>query len=211
LTAASRIEARRRAPAILAISLLAALVLRSAPVRASSYLPVIEPAPSFSLIDSGGRAVSSTQLRGSVLLLDFMYTHCTTVCPMVTERMAVLERRLRETGLLGHGATLVSISFDPARDTPDWLATYAKSVGADRKGWLFLTGSEKDVANLLERYDFHIRRTASGDFDHISRVYLIDPSGNIRNIYSVSFLDPLRVENDVNSLLAEQHGSPGSR
>lgn len=184
----------------------AVMVLLSAAAAgaSASYLPVIEQAPAFTLVDPQGRTVTSSQLRGSVVLLAFMYTHCTTVCPMVTERMAAVARRLREARVLGKSVRLVSISFDPLRDTPGWLKTYSSSVDADPRCWLFLTGSREQLAGVLERYDFYVQRLSTGDFDHVSRVYLIDRSGSIRQIYSISFLDPQRIERDVDSLLAEQ-------
>jgi protein SCO1 len=169
-----------------------------------SYLPPIEKAPPFALVDQNARAVTSSDLNGSVVLLTFMYTHCTTVCPLVTERMAAVAKLLAHAGVLGKGVKLVSISFDPARDTPGWLATYSRSAGADARSWLFLTGPPSELARLLERYDFYVGKLPSGDFDHVSRVYLIDAGGTIRQIYSVSFLDPARVERDVASLIAER-------
>jgi protein SCO1 len=169
-----------------------------------SYLPLIEKAPPFALVDQNARAVNSSELDGSVVLLAFMYTHCTTVCPLVTDRMAAVAKRLARTGVLGKGARLVSISFDPARDTPGWLGTYSRSVGADPRSWLFLSGPPSQLAALVERYDFHVKQLPSGDFDHVSRVYLIDAGGTIRQIYSVSLLDPARVERDVASLIAER-------
>jgi cytochrome oxidase Cu insertion factor (SCO1/SenC/PrrC family) len=57
---------------------------------------------------------------------------------------------------------------------------------------------------VLDGYDVHVTKLPDGDFEHVSRVYLIDASGNIRQIYAVSFLDPARVEGDINSLLAER-------
>ncbi len=192
---------RRRAQVVVALAICAA-----APgAFAGGYLPIIEQAPGFALIDQQGHAVNSPGLKGSVVLLAFMYTHCTTVCPMVTERMESIAKRFGGgAGVLGNGLRMVSISFDPVRDTPAWLATYSRSVGADPRWWLFLTGSPQQVADVLDRYDFHVTRRPSGDFDHVSRVYLIDAAGSIRQIYSVSFLDPARVERDVNSLLAER-------
>jgi protein SCO1/2 len=176
----------------------------SAARASAGYLPIIERAPAFALVDQDGRAISSADLKGSVVLLAFMYTHCGSVCPMVTERMESLAKHLKSNGMLGDGIRFVSISFDPVRDTPGWLATYARSVGADPRWWLFLTGSKEQVTQVLDGYDFHVTRLADGDFDHVSRVYLIDASGNIRQIYSVSFLDPARVERDMNSLLGER-------
>jgi protein SCO1/2 len=175
-----------------------------APTANAGYLAVIEQAPAFALVDQAGHPAALSDLKGSVVVLAFMYTHCTTVCPLVTDRMQAIAKRLAGLGELGSKVKLVSISFDPARDTPAWLATYSRSVGADPRWWLFLTGSHDQIAQVLDRYDFHAEIRPNGDFNHVSRIYLIDPSGSIRQIYSVEFLDPTRVERDVTSLLAER-------
>jgi protein SCO1/2 len=178
---------------------------------AGSYLPVIEPAPRFALVDSEGHPATSAELDGQVVILAFMYTHCTTVCPMVTERMAAIAKRVGRAAPFG-AVRLVSISFDPARDTPAWLKTYSESIGADPRRWMFLSGSPEQLASVMKDYDFHVERKPTGDFDHVSRVYLIDTAARVRNIYSASFLDPPAVERDVNSLLAERRQShaPGA-
>ena len=175
---------------------------------APSYLPVIESAPSFSLVDSRGKYVTSAELRGKVLLLSFIYTHCITECPMVTSRLGQIANRLKGSGLLGTRAHLVSISFDPTRDTPSWLATYAESVGADGAWWLFLTGTPPEIAALLKRYDFYCQQRRTGDFDHVSRVYLIDQAGRIRQIYSTGFLNAEIVVRDIKSLVEESTSTP---
>jgi protein SCO1 len=188
-----------------AIAVAGTLLAVAAVARAStSYLPTIETAPAFTLVDTEGRAFDSSRLAGSVVLLTFVYTHCTTVCPATTAKMAAIAKLLKRERALGDGARLVSISFDSERDSPRWLKTYGESVGADERGWLFLTGTRDQLASLLGRYNFHVERTRTGDFDHPSRAYLIDASGRIRQIYSVSLLDPQRVARDIDSLLGEQ-------
>ncbi len=192
-------------PVACAAVLLVALAAAPSAVRAMpSYLPVIEQAPAFNLIDTDRRPVSSRVLDGKVTLLAFMYTHCASVCPLVTERMAVIAQRLKQAGLLGTQAELVSITFDPKRDTPGWLAKYAKSHGAESPSWRFLSGSQSQIDALLRSYDFHVARGRTGDFDHVSRIYLIDSAGRIRQIYSLGFLDAETVLRDVGSLLDEQ-------
>lgn len=196
---------RLRVSALTIVALLASVGLAGA---VPSYLPVIEPASSFSLVDISGKAVTSAELRGKVVLLSFIYTHCTTECPMVTSRFGKIADRLKWAGLLGGSALLVSVSFDPQRDTPRWLATYAQSIGADPTAWLFLTGDARQIAGLLESYRFYARRERTGDFDHVSRVYLIDQAGRIRQIYSTGFLNAEVVVHDIMSLIDEDSVSP---
>src|SRR3989442_1646737 len=80
------------------------------PGSPSPSLAVIGPAPPFTLVDPTGRSVSLADYAGRVVLLSFVYTTCRSACPLVTQRMAVLQRRLREAGLFGSRVGFVSIT-----------------------------------------------------------------------------------------------------
>src|SRR5207247_1471579 len=110
------------------------------PGSPSPSLAVIGPAPPFTLVDPAGRSVSLADYTGRVVLLSFVYTTCRSACPLVTQRMAVLQRRLREAGLFGSRVGFVSITVDPDRDGAATLARYAKAFGADPRGWTFPPG-----------------------------------------------------------------------
>jgi protein SCO1/2 len=196
---------KRKLTIALAVSMIA---ISPVAIAAESYLPVIEEAPQFSLTNVNGAKVRSAQLRGSVIVLTFMYTHCSSLCPLVTEKMKKIADRLGTEGLLGHGARLVSISFDPARDTPRWLKTYSESAEVDPSRWMFLSGTPDQTATLLKQYDFAAIPEPTGDYEHVSRIYLIDSGGRIRQIYSMSFLDAGLVVRDVKSLIAIDKATP---
>lgn len=91
------------------------------------------------LLDQAGRSVRirSEVFGDRVVVANFVYTTCTTVCPVSTAIMAQLQERLGAR--LGREVALVSISVDPARDTPQRLREYANQYGA-REGWVWLTG-----------------------------------------------------------------------
>src|SRR2546428_7568056 len=84
--------------------------LRGSP---SPSLAVIGPAPPFALVDPTGRSVSLADYAGRVVLLSFVYTTCRSACPLVTQRMAVLQRRLREAGLFGGRGGVRSLTRRP--------------------------------------------------------------------------------------------------
>ena len=94
--------------------------------------------PDLSLIDQHGSTVSLASLKGKPVLIDFIYTSCASTCPMLTAKMAAIAHQLGPA--LGADVTIVSISLDPEHDSPAELEKYAKSHGADAKGWIFLTG-----------------------------------------------------------------------
>lgn len=109
----------------------------------------IGPAPTFVLTDQLGRPVSDADLRGKVVVADFIYTTCTDICPALTAQMATLRTHLADAGLLGDDVVLLSISVDPARDTPAVMRAYSEPFAADPTNWYFLTGSEATIRQVV--------------------------------------------------------------
>src|SRR2546422_4869948 len=83
------------------------------PGSPSPSLAVIGPAPPFTLVDPMGRSVSLADYTGRVVLLSFVYTTCRSACPLVTQRMAVLQRRLPEAGVFWARVRVLSITLHP--------------------------------------------------------------------------------------------------
>ena len=121
----------------------------AAPAGSGSAAPT-GLAPSFALIDQLGRPVSDADLQGKVVVVDFIYTTCTDVCPALTAQMASLRTRLAEEGLLGDNVVLLSISVDPARDTPEVMRSYSEHFAADPANWRFLTGDQPVIRQVVE-------------------------------------------------------------
>jgi cytochrome oxidase Cu insertion factor (SCO1/SenC/PrrC family) len=116
---------------------------------------------------------------------------------------------------------LVTLSFDPLRDTPSVMQRYAGSrVRDDGEGprWYFLTTrSARELAPLVEGFGQDVRHTidrSNGtprrELSHVLKVFLIDPAGSIREIYSSAFLHPRTVLNDVETLLMQRPATSGS-
>jgi protein SCO1/2 len=150
------------------------------PGRAPGFAGAVaeaQPAPEFALTDQDGRPVSLASLRGHVLLLDFVYTHCPGPCPILTGRNVAVQRALPPE--LAEQVRFVSISLDPARDTPEALRAYATAHGADLARWSFLTGEPDAVADVLERYGVGARPGENGEIDHLVVTYVIDAEGRV--------------------------------
>src|SRR2546428_2278171 len=104
------------------------------PGSPSPSLAVIGPAPPFTLVDPTGRSVSLADYAGRVVLLSFVYTTCRSACPLVTQRMAVLQRQLREAGLFWSRGGFVSITLDPHPGGAPTLPRYPEAFRAGPPG-----------------------------------------------------------------------------
>jgi len=210
--------ASRVAAAVLAAAALPALAHRE-PVRASPaplpaalsstpHLPVIRKAPDFTLLDTRGQPVRLAQLQGRTVLLAFIFTQCTSACPMLSYRMGLLQTKLARSGRFPARIAFLSVTVDPERDSAEALAGYARRFDA-RPGWAFLRDQPERLRPVLAAYDEWTRRLPDGDIDHPARLYLIDPIGRIREIYSLAFFDERQALIDIETL--EREGPAAAR
>ena len=112
----------------------------------SQQLPKIGSIPQFEFIDSNGNTVTLNNLKGKVWVADFIFTTCTMACPMMTGNMNLVHKKFKKND----DVRLVSISVYPEYDTPDVLKEYASQYDADTEKWLFLTGDESSVKNIIK-------------------------------------------------------------
>ena len=166
-------------------------------------LPLIKPAPDFTLLDTSGRPTQLSELRGHVVLINFIYTTCSSACPLLTQRIALLQARLARSGLRERQAHFLSITVDPYRDSAEVLSRYAGRFGAGSDGWRFLREEPERLQRVLTAYDEWTRPQPDGEIDHPARLYLVDQRGNIREIYSLSFFDEHQAFRDIQALLKE--------
>ncbi len=139
----------------------------------------IGPAPKFILTDQNGKSFSSEQLKGKVHVLEFFFSTCPTICPIMNRNMLAIEQKF-----FGNpGFALVSITINPEQDTPGVLKAHAEAIGVKSSQWHFLTG-EKDEIYKLANTGFNIyageNSKANGGFEHSGLFALIDRDGNIR-------------------------------
>ncbi|HYU18943.1 MAG TPA: SCO family protein [Chloroflexota bacterium] len=175
-----------RAPCLLSFLLGVHLALGAA-CRPASTLPMLGPAPEFTLVDQQGSPFSSADLAGKVVVADFVFTNCTDACPLLSATMSRIRDRLRDARLLDGKAVLVSFSVDPEHDTPQVLAGYAAHFGADPANWRFLTGDRAEMEDLMVA-GFHLGAPTLGppsgggraEIVHTTRFVVIDPRAQIR-------------------------------
>ncbi len=168
-------------------------------------LAVIRPAPEFELIEAGeGKPFLLSDLQGKAVLVGFVYTTCNGSCPATTHTMYRAQEELKAAGLWGDRVEFVSVTLDPRTDTSEVLDRYAKVFGADRSAWHFLTGKPDQVAKVIEAWDMWVRIGPAGTLDHPSRIFLLDPAGQQREIYNLDYLDPETLLRDVQEVLGER-------
>jgi protein SCO1/2 len=167
-------------------------------------LAVIQKAPDFSLTTQDNKSLGLADLKGKVLVVSFIFTTCSGTCPATTHRMGQLQQVLKDRGLSRDGRVhLVSITLDPARDTPETLRGYMRLFDADPAGWSFLTGPREQVEKVIAAWGMWAKPAANGQLDHPSRVFLVDPKGRIREIYDLNFFKAGWVLDDIELLLKE--------
>ena len=142
------------------------------------------------------------------VVMSFIYTHCNDVngCPLATFVLSQLQEPIQADPVLKDRVRLLTLSFDPHRDTPAVMASYGRSFRAKEFDWRFLTcASEADLTPLLAGYDQSTQFSEGEDgvISHVLRVYLIDPDKRVRNIYNTSFLHADTVLSDLRTVLAE--------
>jgi protein SCO1 len=191
----------------LAIVTLASLTLvasRDAPQHTSqkSPLPKIAPAPEFTLTSQDGAPVTLADFRGKVVAVTFIFTLCTSTCPVLTPMMSFVQDRLGAD--FGAKVAFVSITVDPERDTPEVLKEYAQAFGANLAGWSFLTGTPDAIRDVTRRYGVYASKTENRDVNHTFLTSIIDPNGILRVQYLGVRFDPEEFRRDLLSLTKEQ-------
>jgi cytochrome oxidase Cu insertion factor (SCO1/SenC/PrrC family) len=139
---------------------------------------VSAPAPAFELQDQTGRRRSLAQLRGKVVLLAFVDTHCTSICPLTSESMA---EALRLLGPAALRVQLVGINANPLATSVADVAAYTREHHMQGRWW-FLTGSEPELLQVWRAYGIFIA-AVHGEIDHQPLMVLIDGRGIEREIY----------------------------
>jgi protein SCO1 len=145
------------------------------------------PVGPFSLTERGGKTITQADLLGKVWVASFVFTRCTGPCPQVSGTMARLQSELGKE----KDVRLVTFTVDPEHDNPKELTEYASHFQADPENWLFLTGKEKTIHQLVNKgFKVGVERNQAKDatpgtaIGHDPRLVLVDRQGHIRGYYS---------------------------
>jgi protein SCO1 len=189
------------------------------PPPGAYQLQHIMPVPEGTVLDVDGAAKSLRAFtRDKITLLSFIYTSCADPegCPMAYQTFDELKKHIVARPEFNNKIRFVSLSFDPLRDTPEMMQHYGGSHVRDKQGvqWFFLTTpSPAALEPLVEGFGQDVQIVVdketgrmSQELSHVLKVFLIDGQGDVREIYTTSFLLPQVVMNDIETLLLERRG-----
>jgi cytochrome oxidase Cu insertion factor (SCO1/SenC/PrrC family) len=182
------------------------------PAPGTYELPPVDDVTDHPLVGSDGRPTTLYALtRGRVAVVAFVYTTCAeaTGCPVSTGLLHRLDGDVAADPVLRQRVRLVTLSFDPERDTPARLAS-VRSLHEPRTDWAFATApDEARLAPLLSDFGQPVARLRFDDgrwtglYRHVLKVFLVDQQHRVRNVYSTGFLHPELILNDVRTVLLE--------
>jgi protein SCO1/2 len=154
--------------------------------------------PAFSLTDQRGGTVGLAALRGKVVLLTFLYTHCPDVCPLTASNLNTMLRRL---GPQRSDVEVLAVSVDPAGDTPQAVRSFVRAHGLLPQ-FHYLTGSKPKLERIWREY--HVSAVRNGDdelVDHTLYTMLVDRDGTARVLFDAT-AGANALTHDVRQLLA---------
>ncbi len=156
------------------------------------------PAPNFSLTTPDGQAAALSDWRGHLVVLTFVYTQCTDICPLIAHKLSKVYTAL------GSDATrvrFVAISTAPETDTPISIVKFSQEQGMLGK-WIFLSGSRAQLELVWKDYFLDVEPSTGTDAQviHQSRVIVIDDTGNERSNFAPDF-EPDDLVHDLKILL----------
>ena len=169
--------------------------------RDVEQLPVIRAVPEFALTDQNGDEVTMADLRGKIWIADFIFTRCAGPCPLMTARMLEMQKALVKTPEV----KLVSVTVDPAYDTPEVLKAYAEANFADPNRWKFLTGEKEVIEKLVTEGFMQHLAEENGEPVHGTMFLLVDGQGMVRSARMLEDPELIpKVLMDTGNMLREQ-------
>jgi protein SCO1/2 len=139
--------------------------------------------PNFRLINQNGDTVTEKVMEGKIAVVDFFFTTCPTICPIMKREMIRVYQEFQQN----EKVILLSHTIDPEHDTIEVLQDYSKRLGSDGKQWQFLTGERAYIYELAEKGYYSTAMadsTEPGGFVHSGGLILIDEKKRVRGIFN---------------------------
>jgi protein SCO1/2 len=168
--------------------------------------PEIKPGqsvPDAVFLDQNGRKKAFSRFKGSPIALTFIYTKCPLpdFCPLMDRNFAAVQQALKSQPALKK-AQLVTITFDPATDTPAVLKKHAAELKADPARWTFLTGDVKEIDTFASAFGMTIARDPAdtSNITHNLRTAIVDADGKLVKIYTGNEWKPEQIVADLEAV-----------
>lgn len=178
-----------------------ALIRKSAP-------PPLAIVPDWSLTDQDGRPLSKKDLLGKLVVADFFFTSCPSICPKLTQAMKEIYLRFKHRP----DVQFSSITVDPQIDTPAVLKRYLQNNGIGYDNWHALTGTKSEIYDVVvnkmkvhvgEREDID-NKQGMYDISHLAQLALFDQNGNLRGLFKTDSVELAALVRAMNFFLEEK-------
>ena len=136
--------------------------------------------PKFSLTDQDGKIITNESYIGKVYLVEFFFTTCPTICPIMNRNMTDIQNTFKNNSDFG----IASVTINPENDTPKVLKEHAELLKVTSPNWHFLTGDKDYIFNLANKgFNLYagINPKITGGFEHSGLFALVDKKGHIRS------------------------------
>jgi protein SCO1/2 len=187
-----------------AAALLVAAVLVFTIARPVVVLPRIRLAPGYALQNNAGQPVTSEHQRGRLTLYSFAYTRCGADCQAVYDSLQAVDALLAARPARQPALRFVTLTLDPAHDTPTCLAAFPAPFRPRATEWLWLTGDEKRLRDIIGgSFEVLYEPQPDGSVFFAPRFVLVDGEGVVRAIYEGATLDAARFNQHLDLLYKE--------
>lgn len=158
---------------------------------------------SFNLLNQDGRKLNKDDWDNKLLVIDFFFTHCPSICPKLTKALKEVKSNFNKENFL----QIASFTVDPERDSSAQLRKYSAQFNLNTIQWNLITGAKKDIYKLARNGFKIIAADGDGgpdDFIHSDQIVLVDTQKNIRGYYEGTNPDEIkRLITDINKLKNE--------
>ncbi|MDX1914359.1 MAG: SCO family protein [Methylophilus sp.] len=155
-------------------------------------------------LDQNGQLLKTTSLKGKVILFNFIYTQCSTVCPVQTKQLIEIQKSFPAE--VKQQVQFVSVSLDPLNDTPKKLKAYAKKMQVDFSSWTLITGKPEDIQHITEQLSLfgnpaaNQNKTVVRPNNHTTQLWLVSKNGQLMMQYGGISIDMARISKEVTQL-----------
>jgi len=156
----------------------------------------------FNVFDQNNLLITQGYIEGKIHVANFMFTKCTSICPIMTNHLKIVEK-----AYFNHKeVSILSFSVTPWADSIPVLKSFANSYGIKSKNWHLLSGKTEEIYELARKSYFAEKELGftkdSTDFLHTEHVLLVDRTKRIRGIYNATLkLDMKQLKEDISNLL----------